>query len=79
MNQGPPSPGRPLPVRIINCYNSSAVIVVDINRVHEIGAGPSGQAQDGSHAFPLLTYCPPESPTANSALEFVVSALPSCN
>lgn len=46
MNQGPPSlaalasAGRPLPVRISNSYNTSAVIVVDINSVHEIGSGP---------------------------------------
>ena len=46
MNQGPPSlaalasAGRPLPTRIINGYNTSAAIGVDINRVYEIGSGP---------------------------------------
>ena len=47
MNQGPPSlaalasAGRPLPTRIINGYNTSAAIGVDINRVYEIGSGPA--------------------------------------
>ena len=46
MNQGPPSlaalasAGRPLPTRLLNGYNTSAAIGVDINRVYEIGSGP---------------------------------------
>ena len=46
------SAGRPLPVRITNSYNTSAVIVVDTNRVHEIGSGPRSN--------PCLTAAAPQ-------------------
>jgi len=64
MNQGPPSlavlasAGRPLPTRISNSYNMSAVIVVDINPVHEIGSGPDRHRRANSVASPMPCWMP---------------------